>query len=198
MGGVPGAAAARLCPMVGFGAKKLSDALTASRVAQLRATIAAGGKAPMTYSPAPGNIGSDERYRARRSSPSTLAPRQHRLRINTETQGRLLVHLRPRLLLGLLWGSRLWRLSTLRFAHWAVACRTHGTSGGGWNPPLGIHVDWHVGSKSSRLQEVAVRHLKLRLKRRDASGIVRSVIIDHPSSPAVFDASNRLPRQHRM
>ena len=44
----------------------------------------------------------------------------------------------------------------------AVACRTHGTSGGGWNPPLGIHVDWHVGSKSSRLQEVAVRHLKLR------------------------------------
>ena len=87
MGGVPGAAAARLCPMVGFGAKKLSDALTASRVAQLRATIAAGGKAPMTYSPAPGNIGSDERYRARRSSPSTLAPRQHRLRINTEDSG---------------------------------------------------------------------------------------------------------------
>ena len=102
-----------------------------------RARAATGGIAPMTYSPAPGNIGSDERYRARRSSPSTLAPRQHRLRINTETQGRLLVHLRPRLLLGLLWGSRLWRLSTLRFAHWAVACRTHGTSGAVGTRPLG-------------------------------------------------------------
>jgi hypothetical protein len=41
-------------PLVGFGAKKLSDALTASRVAQLRATIAAGGRAPMTFNPAPG------------------------------------------------------------------------------------------------------------------------------------------------
>ena len=38
----------------GIGAKKLSDALTASRVGQLSATIAAGGKAPMTFNPAPG------------------------------------------------------------------------------------------------------------------------------------------------
>ena len=42
-GGVPGAAVGASLPIVGFGAKKLSDALTASRVAQLRATIAAGG-----------------------------------------------------------------------------------------------------------------------------------------------------------
>jgi hypothetical protein len=41
-------------PIVGAGAKRLSDALTASRVAQLRAAIAAGGKAPMTFNPAPG------------------------------------------------------------------------------------------------------------------------------------------------
>jgi hypothetical protein len=53
-GGVPGAAVGASLPIVGFGAKKLSDGLTASRVAQLRATIAAGGRAPMTYNPAPG------------------------------------------------------------------------------------------------------------------------------------------------
>ena len=51
---MPGAAVGASLPVVGFGAKKLSDALTASRVAQLRATIAAGGKAPMTFNPAPG------------------------------------------------------------------------------------------------------------------------------------------------
>ena len=35
-----------------------------------------------------------------------------------ETPGRLLAGHRPRPLLGLLWGSRLWRLSTMRFARW--------------------------------------------------------------------------------
>jgi hypothetical protein len=44
-GGIPGLAAGASLPIVGAGAKKLSDALTASRVAQLRATIVAGGKA---------------------------------------------------------------------------------------------------------------------------------------------------------
>ena len=43
-------------PRGGIGAKKLSDALTASRVGQLSATIAAGGKAPMTFNPAPGTL----------------------------------------------------------------------------------------------------------------------------------------------
>ena len=53
-GGLPGLAAGASLPIVGAGAKKLSDASTASRVAQLRATIAAGGNAPMTFNPAPG------------------------------------------------------------------------------------------------------------------------------------------------
>jgi hypothetical protein len=57
-GGIgPMTAAAGMAPAaVGYCAKKLSDALTASRVAQLMATIAAGGKAPMSFNPAPGRF----------------------------------------------------------------------------------------------------------------------------------------------
>jgi hypothetical protein len=76
------------------------------------------------------------------------------------------------------------RLSSRRSG--AVACRTHGTSGGGWNPPLGIHADWHVGSSPCAYRKLRFDISIAPLKRRDASRIARSVIIDHPSSPAVF------------